>query len=98
MIDWPAVFWGALQVGALALLLASASFANWRAHADGARWHQVMARPRYTLAALLALGLFSAAQIAAQDGWLLRSLWGALTLAFGWESIRAWKRSHKHVV
>lgn len=92
MIDWVTVGWYALQIFALALLLATASVAYWRAGEDGARWRDVMGRPGYMLAWLGALLLFSAAQVPVQDGWLQRLLWSALALAFAWETWGAWRR------
>ena len=93
MIDWVTVGWYALQIFALALLLATASMAYWRAGEDGVRWREVMGRPGYMLAWLGALLVFSAAQVPVQDGWLQRLLWGALALAFAWETWGAWRRA-----
>ncbi len=95
MIDWYRLALNALQIAALALLLAMAGHAYWRAGAEGVRWREVVMQPGYLQAGLAALLVISAVQALLPDFGLLRLAWGAVAAWCVWELRRKAKPQNK---
>lgn len=91
MIDWVFVLRNALWLLGLSIVLATLSYASWRAAGEGIGLRQALARPAYTAA--IAVGLLLCCLGLAWGALRLweRGLWLALALAFAWQAIAAYR-------
>lgn len=80
MIDWWGVFYNALWILGLALMLAAFSLATFRASQAGRRLGDELAAPAFQVPLLAGLLLFCLGLLLAGRSWWERLLWGALAL------------------
>ena len=91
MIDWRLVGFSALWILGLSVLLATVSFADYTAHAEGVRTREALKRRAYQAALYAGMTLFALGLGGAGRSWWETALWICLTATFAYLGWRAWR-------
>ena len=82
MIDWYNFFANSLWIFALALALATFSFARWQARMEGVKLKHILDRPAWGNSLNLAGMIFCAGLALTTDVWWEQLLWAILGILF----------------
>ena len=95
MIDWRAVFFGALWILGLSLVLTALSFANYRAAQQKRRWRDLLVAPKYQLLLNVGLSLFCLGWLDMATALWEQAIWGLLSISFGLQAWWTWRGAGK---
>ena len=81
-IDWLNVFFNAIWIVGLAIILAAFSYNDWLAHVNGVKLRQQLGTPAFQTPLTLGLMMVSASLALLADVWWHRLLWWAFVVLF----------------
>lgn len=97
MIDWLALLFNGLWVVGLAALLATLSWASWRASETRCRLRDALNRASIRLAIHAGLALFCLGLALSDGRWWARALWALLALSFTVQAVLARRHPRTNV-
>ncbi len=81
-VDWLNVFFNAIWIVGLAIILAAFSYNDWLAHASGVKLRQQLNSPTFQAPLTLGLMMVSASLALLADVWWEQVLWWAFVALF----------------
>jgi hypothetical protein len=85
MIDWPNVFYNALWILGLSIILTAFSYADWQARLNGQKLRQRLNAPSFQLPLSLGLLLISLSLLFLARIWWERVIWAIFAALFIWQ-------------